>query len=357
MESAAAEALSGFFSESDLLPQTVEASSNTRLSTTFLPDRTSEIGSAETTREAVCASSMPDAQAISRRPRIVQWVQRCAAAVVVACLSALWGWHALHQASAAKSQKFETPPPAARLATPAPPIATLPGAMESASSQTPPVRVAQVRTSGRPTKGDVTRVPSLPAAVSDIAGPARHSTASLDAPHADFLKPVPAESFSEASSANNRPVTEPSYTAVAIDAGTPAPAVRPAIPAEREHLSEERAVMRTVDLYAHAYEKLDVEAAAQVWPSVDRRTLSRAFAALKTQGLNFHSCAIVVSEAQATARCRGTLKIVRKVGSPVPLTAEQEWVFRMQRLSGTWTIDQVSAVQLTVAASRGDHSE
>jgi hypothetical protein len=117
--------------------------------------------------------------------------------------------------------------------------------------------------------------------------------------------------------------------------------------------SDESAVRRTVERYAHAYQDLDVDAAASVWPSVDRRTLSRAFAALKSQDLAFDACDITVDAARATASCRGTLQIVRRVGSPAPIRAEQQWVFRMRRLSGDWKIDDVSAVQMT-AATRGD---
>jgi len=136
------------------------------------------------------------------------------------------------------------------------------------------------------------------------------------------------------------------------DAPIPAAAVAPAsmtiLPA-----SDESAVRRTVERYAHAYQDLDVDAAASVWPSVDRRTLSRAFAALKSQDLAFDACDITVDAARAIASCRGTLQIVRRVGSPAPIRAEQQWVFRMRRLSGDWKIDDVSAVQMT-AATRGD---
>ena len=137
------------------------------------------------------------------------------------------------------------------------------------------------------------------------------------------------------------------------DAPIPASAVVPVsmtgLPA-----SDESAVRRTVELYAHAYQDLDVHAAASVWPSVNRRTLSRAFAALKSQDLEFDMCDITVDAARATARCRGTLQIVRRVGSPAPVRAEQEWVFRMRRLSGDWKIDDVSSMQM-MAVTRGDH--
>lgn len=114
---------------------------------------------------------------------------------------------------------------------------------------------------------------------------------------------------------------------------------------------EEHGVRRALQSYEAAYEELDVMAAVEVWPSVDRRALSRAFATLKSQGLDFESCAITVSDSQATVSCDGTLEVVRKVGNAVPLKADQHWVFKMRRLAGMWKIDQVSTSQAPVNAT------
>jgi hypothetical protein len=136
--------------------------------------------------------------------------------------------------------------------------------------------------------------------------------------------------------------------AVAIDS----PAARPAETATVS-TADEFAVRRALHSYEAAYEGLDVAAAADIWPTVDRRALSRAFAALKSQGLEFKSCAITIQDANATAYCRGTLEYVRKVGNPTPLSAEQQWVFRMRRAGGAWKIDDVSASQS--ASTNGAH--
>ena len=69
-------------------------------------------------------------------------------------------------------------------------------------------------------------------------------------------------------------------------------------------------------------------ATANVWPTVDRGALTRAFATLKSQGLNFRTCSITVNDARAVANCRGTVQFVRKVGNSIPLTSEQLWVFK-----------------------------
>ena len=109
--------------------------------------------------------------------------------------------------------------------------------------------------------------------------------------------------------------------------------------------ADEFAVRRALHSYEIAYEGLDVAATAEIWPTVDRRALSRAFAALKSQDLVFKACSITVYDANATAYCRGTLEYVRKVGNPAPLSAEQQWVFKMRRQDGAWKIDDVSASQ------------
>jgi hypothetical protein len=148
------------------------------------------------------------------------------------------------------------------------------------------------------------------------------------------------------------PIAIPSSSGAVRSAGEDATPVRPEAtptpaptPKASEASVQEFAVRTALHSYEQAYEALDVAATAAVWPSVDRRALARAFDTLKYQGLNFKSCAITVMDATAIARCRGTLEIVRKIGSSMPLTAEQEWVFKMRRLGKDWKIDDVAASQ------------
>jgi hypothetical protein len=122
----------------------------------------------------------------------------------------------------------------------------------------------------------------------------------------------------------------------------------PAAPA----VVEEQAVRETLDHYADAFAGMDVQATAAVWPSVDRRALTRAFATLKSQGLTFNSCNINVNDVSATAHCRGTVKFVRKIGNPTPLTAPQEWRFVMRKLGATWTIDEVTATRDSISSAQ-----
>ncbi len=130
------------------------------------------------------------------------------------------------------------------------------------------------------------------------------------------------------------------------------PALAPNPKARSTAAAEEYAVRRTLHSYEEAYEGLDVAATAAVWPSVDRRALSRAFDTLKSQGLDFQSCVISVADSRATANCRGTLQFVRKVGNSAPLTADQQWVFKMRRLGAEWKIDEVSASQTPLLAAQ-----
>jgi hypothetical protein len=115
---------------------------------------------------------------------------------------------------------------------------------------------------------------------------------------------------------------------------------------------EERAVRETLEHYADAFAGMDVQATAAVWPSVDRRALTRAFATLKSQGLTFDTCNIDVNNMSATAHCRGTVKFVRKIGNPTPLTAPQEWRFIMRKLGESWAIEEVSATRDSLKSAR-----
>jgi hypothetical protein len=117
----------------------------------------------------------------------------------------------------------------------------------------------------------------------------------------------------------------------------------PSVDGDAPDAAQTDAVRVALDRYQAAYERLDAAAAASIWPTVDRGALTRAFSALESQGLAFDACDILVADAAATARCRGSIQVVRKVGSPDPLTVAQEWVFNLQRSAEGWQIQDVSA--------------
>lgn len=159
---------------------------------------------------------------------------------------------------------------------------------------------------------------------------------------------VPAVESSTPSSAQNR---IDAAAASARRTATSRDAARASAPE-----SSQDAVRTALRSYERAYETLDVAAAAAIWPSVDRSALASAFDTLKSQGLNFKSCTITVLDPSAIARCRGTLEIVRKIDGSIPLTAEQEWVFKMRRLGEEWKIEDVSASQGRPSSAPRSHS-
>ena len=110
---------------------------------------------------------------------------------------------------------------------------------------------------------------------------------------------------------------------------------------------EQSAVLETLREYARAYEALDVKATAAVWPSVDRRALTRAFSTLKSHQLELEDCRVTIADSSATPHCRGMVEYVRKIGSSAPRTGYQDLVFKMRKLGDEWFIDEVSASELT----------
>jgi hypothetical protein len=108
-------------------------------------------------------------------------------------------------------------------------------------------------------------------------------------------------------------------------------------------LSAEDAVRGTLGRYAAAFEAMDVEATAQVWPSVDQRALARAFRGLESQRVAFDACDIDVTESRAVADCRGTVRYVARLGDGAPRTEGRRWLFRLNRQENEWRIDRLEA--------------
>jgi hypothetical protein len=138
-----------------------------------------------------------------------------------------------------------------------------------------------------------------------------------------------------------------SSTRVAVLPVVPAPPNDVASPVEAPlkvaAIDAEDAVRATVQHLARAYKALDVSAAIEVWPSVDRKALTRAFSTLRSQGFNFENCRIEVEESstRAIAQCRGVVQYVRKVGSSTPREELQEWRFALRQTSAGWKIDDL----------------
>jgi hypothetical protein len=151
-------------------------------------------------------------------------------------------------------------------------------------------------------------------------------------------------------------VSSSSSTEIASsDLGTPAPKAETSSPEALAGASsddEEQAVWRTLTRYAAAFEQMNVGATVAIWPSVDRRELSRAFAALKSQGVVFDACDVDVQRTTATARCSGTVRFVPRVGGSDARVAQQAWLFSMRKTGRDWTIDEVTASRSADSVAR-----
>jgi hypothetical protein len=103
---------------------------------------------------------------------------------------------------------------------------------------------------------------------------------------------------------------------------------------------ERERVRALLSRYATAYSELDAAAAANVYPRLDQKALSRAFAALDAQQIRFDDCRIQVANAGARATCDGTATWTPKVGGG-SRAQDRQWQFDLQQVSGEWRIGTV----------------
>jgi hypothetical protein len=104
-----------------------------------------------------------------------------------------------------------------------------------------------------------------------------------------------------------------------------------------------RVIQRVLGQYQDAFNTLDADAAAAVWPTVDEKTLARAFERLDEQDVAFASCEIEIADTRAEAACSGTARYVPKVGSRTPKIEARQWRFALRRASDGWLIDRIDA--------------
>lgn len=95
--------------------------------------------------------------------------------------------------------------------------------------------------------------------------------------------------------------------------------------------------------YRSAYNVLDSEAANAIWPTVDKKALSRAFDRLAAQKLEFNGCDIAVTGARASALCDGWARYTPKVGNKSPYVEPRHWKFNLRRVDAGWVIEEVDA--------------
>lgn len=135
---------------------------------------------------------------------------------------------------------------------------------------------------------------------------------------------------------------------VATSMSTAAPRAAPTGPSEAPAGTprgepEARAIERVLGHYRTAFNTLDASAATAVWPTVDEKTLARAFERLADQDVSFENCQIDVAGVLAEVACSGSARYVPKVGSRTPRAAARRWTFTLRKAAGEWVIDRVSA--------------
>lgn len=107
--------------------------------------------------------------------------------------------------------------------------------------------------------------------------------------------------------------------------------------------NDDSRVVQVLNQYARAYDRLDPNAARAIWPTVDERALSRAFASLASQDVSFDACDIDVKGNLASASCRGTASYVGKVGSRQSRTEARQWNFELKLHGDDWKIEKAQA--------------
>jgi hypothetical protein len=212
-------------------------------------------------------------------------------------------------ASAARAMTVPatTPPPAA---APPPTTPTTPAAVAS-----PPVAPASAAPTSEPTSSretsaretnpaPVTPVPTLPDSVATTGAGATPSAAPAAAAEA-----------------------------ARTDAARPA---RPTSP----RAEEEPQIRAVLARYETAYNRLDANAASNVYPGVNREALGRAFGGLISQRVSLGLCEITVAGNVGGASCNGKARWEPKVGSGAR-TADRHWTFNLRRDTDGWRIEQV----------------
>jgi len=106
-------------------------------------------------------------------------------------------------------------------------------------------------------------------------------------------------------------------------------------------MAEKAAIQGVLDRYRRAFTALSVDDVADFWPSVNVRSLGRAFDQLASQDVTFENCSIDVHNGQADATCKGRVRYVPKVGSRNARVDNHQWSFLLQRTGGGWAIMKV----------------
>jgi hypothetical protein len=138
-------------------------------------------------------------------------------------------------------------------------------------------------------------------------------------------------------------VGAPATASMSVPVPPPLPVAKEAVnPPPAEPASQEPAVRNVLARFEAAYSSLSASAASQVWPSVDARSLSRAFEGLESQRVSLGNCRVTVESSTARAECSGSATWTPKVGGG-RRTEARRWEFDLARDNGAWLIVQTRA--------------
>ena len=242
-----------------------------------------------------------------------------------------------------------TPPPLVRRPLA---IAPPPRPPYQATFGEPAAPPGAARTEPTPRPAPATPVPAPATPAPATSAPSAETAPSP--PRVTAAEAVPLPSTAVEDRALAPPPTPPPAAVVTpppAAAPTPAPsAAAPSAPAAAPTTAsrtpaadgDSGAIRDVLGRYRSAFNTLDAKAAQQVWPSVNERTLDRAFGQLEQQNVSFDTCIIYVKGVLAEANCRGTTRFVTRVGNRSTQVESREWSFSLRKAnSGGWLIQEV----------------
>ena len=110
-------------------------------------------------------------------------------------------------------------------------------------------------------------------------------------------------------------------------------------------MADTSAIQSVLGRYLTAFMNLDVEEAKAVWPTVNEKALSRAFASVDEQQFELNECEIAVAGPNADASCTGIVRYVQKVGSKMMRVEPRRWKFEFRNSDSQWFIENVDSRQ------------
>ena len=262
----------------------------------------------------------------------------------------------------------DTPPPVVDVAPPAVDVAPTPNTPlpvpEIAVAPAGPVAPPAPRNDlprARPSAPSISRQPPSTARLGLEPPLSQRPPLSQTPPAVDVAPPPPSRPTADVSAdppaavaaRAPTPIDEPELSRSPAPSFTPPPAV--AVPAPppvaaaaasasaKAIDSNTRSIENTLARYRKAFSALDASAARAVWPTVNQRTLSRAFERLEKQDVSFEGCQIDVAEARAEANCIGTASYVPRIGNRTPQVDRRLWRFSLVKARDEWLIGAVDA--------------